>query len=215
ERIVSSELAAGPLRDGLLRRIASCARQVDRMTRFVTNLLDVTRLRSNRLDLQLEPFDLRDLVLDVTSRFQEELARWNRHLEVSAPEPLFGRWDRTRLDQVLTNLLTNAVRYGATAPIAVTARRSGALVELSVRDGGEGIAPEDVARIFERFERGARAAGRGGLGLGLYIVRRIVEAHGGRIAVASTPGAGSTFTVELPTADVAVEDATPARASAP
>jgi signal transduction histidine kinase/DNA-binding response OmpR family regulator len=217
QRVVSAELSPGPLREALLDRVASCARQVDRMTRFVTNLLDVTRLRSNRLDLQLEPFDLRDLVLDVTARFQEEIARWDRHIELSAPQPLVGRWDRTKIDQVLTNLLTNAIRYGANGPIDVTAARSGGNVVLSVRDRGDGIAPEDVPRIFERFERGALAGAKGGLGLGLYIVRRIVEAHGGRIHVESAPGAGSTFTVELPAqapADAAMEPAGPAEPAA-
>jgi signal transduction histidine kinase/CheY-like chemotaxis protein len=211
QRVVSSEVPPGPLREALLERVASCARQVERMTRFVTNLLDVTRLRANRLDLQLEAFDLRDLVLDVTARFQEEIARSDRRIEVSAPKPLFGRWDRTKIDQVLTNLLTNAIRYGGNGPIDVTAVQSGGTVALSVRDHGDGIAPEDVARIFDRFERGVLAGAKGGLGLGLFIVRRIVEAHGGRIHVASAPNAGATFTVELPaeTAAAAVEPAAP------
>lgn len=198
QRIVSNDVPEGPVRAGLLSRVVVCARQVERMTRLLANLLDVTRLRANRLDLQLEPLDLRELVLEVATRFQEELLPRGRSLEVVAPEPLPGRWDRTRLDQVLTNLVSNAVRYGEAAPIVVTARATAAGIHVSVRDGGRGIPPEDVGRLFERFERATNSSANGGLGLGLYIVRRVVEAHGGRIAVETALGAGSTFTVELP-----------------
>jgi signal transduction histidine kinase len=197
-RIVSGELPEGPLRAGLLSRVAVCTRQVDRITRLVTNLLDVSRLRANRLDLQLESFDLRDLVLEVATRFQEELAPKRRALEVDAPEPLPGCWDRTRLEQVVANLLSNAVRYGDTGPIRVTATASPRGVSVAVRDHGRGIPPEEVGRLFERFERATNSSANGGLGLGLYIVRRVVEAHGGTIRVDTALGEGATFTVELP-----------------
>jgi signal transduction histidine kinase len=113
--------------------------------------------------------------------------------------PAIGRWDAARLDQVLTNLMTNAIRFGAGKPIVVTVKATASAASLAVTDHGIGIAPAAQARIFDRFERGDVSAQHyGGLGLGLYIARQIVEAHGGTISVHSEPGCGATFTVTLP-----------------
>jgi signal transduction histidine kinase len=112
-----------------------------------------------------------------------------------------GLWDRARLEQVVTNLLSNAVKYGRGQPIEVAVMGADDRARLVVRDQGIGIAPEHLSRIFERFERAVSAHNYGGLGLGLYIVRQIVEAHGGAIHVTSTPGEGSTFVVDLPRHD--------------
>jgi signal transduction histidine kinase len=126
-----------------------------------------------------------------------ELAQAGCTVNVNAPEALRGLWDRARLEQVVTNLLTNAARYGHGKPIDISLAQDGEAVRLVVRDHGIGIAPEDQQRIFERFER-ASSRNFGGLGLGLYIARQIVEAHGGTIRVSSELGVGSSFTVELP-----------------
>ena len=109
-----------------------------------------------------------------------------------------GHWDRARLDQVVTNLLSNAIKYGAGAPVRITISKNAVTARLVVRDHGIGVAAAERGRIFERFERAVSAKHYGGLGLGLYIVRRIVDAHGGTVTVESTPGAGAQFTVELP-----------------
>ncbi len=179
-------------------RISSLSRQVDRLNRLVANLLDVTRMRVGRMELSPEPLDLVELVTEVAGHFQEEVARQGRQLEVSGQGPIEGRWDRLKLEQVFTNLLSNAVRYGASGPIEVSVARCAEVAEIAVRDRGPGIRSEDQGRIFDRYERGKAAAGNGGLGLGLYLVRLLVEAHGGCVRLDSMVGQGSTFTVALP-----------------
>jgi len=119
-------------------------------------------------------------------------------VRLEAQAPVVGNWDKARLEQVVTNLLSNAIKYGAGAPIAINVRTFDGRARLAVRDEGIGVSPSERGRIFERFERAVSAKHYGGLGLGLYIVRRIVDAHGGQIAVESAPGAGAQFVVELP-----------------
>ena len=109
-----------------------------------------------------------------------------------------GRWDAHRLDQVLTNLISNAVKFAPGKPIEVSIENRGNLVSVGVRDGGPGIAPEDRKRIFDRFERTRAADGVGGIGLGLWIAKQIVCAHGGDISVSSELGEGADFQVDLP-----------------
>ncbi len=193
-----SELPEGPRRGTLLERLATCARQVDRMTRLVANLLDVTRLHAGRLEVDREPIELGELVSDVAGRFRDELARGGRRLELRVAPALEGSWDRLKLDQVLTNLVSNAVRYGGQGPVSVELGRDAAEAVVVVEDHGIGIAAEDLSRVFERYHKGTNSRAHGGLGLGLYITRRIVEAHGGTIAVESRLGEGSVFTVRLP-----------------
>ncbi|AEI63796.1 sensor histidine kinase [Corallococcus macrosporus] len=113
-------------------------------------------------------------------------------------EPVSGQWDRLRLEQVLVNLLSNAAKYGAGRPVTVEVGAVGPVARLSVRDEGIGVSPDEQERIFEQFERSASVQHFKGLGLGLWITKRIIEAHGGSIRLTSEPGKGSTFTVELP-----------------
>jgi signal transduction histidine kinase len=118
---------------------------------------------------------------------------------LEAPAPVEGAWDEFRIEQVLTNLLTNAMRYGAGKPIDVTVAQVGGDAHIGVRDHGIGIAPDDHERIFGQFERTESSRKQApGLGLGLYIAQQIVQAHGGRIRVDSAPGQGACFTVVLP-----------------
>jgi signal transduction histidine kinase len=135
---------------------------------------------------------------DITERFREEAASGGIPVELHAPAPLIGRWDRLRLEQVVTNLLSNALKFGDGKPISVRVSGDDSTAVLTVADRGIGIASEDLARIFHQFERVLGRRTIGGLGMGLYIVRQIVLAHGGRIDVESTRGEGSRFQVKLP-----------------
>ena len=142
--------------------------------------------------------ELSALVREVAERFEPELTRAGSALRLHMSAETGGQWDRLRLDQVVTNLLSNAVKYGRGNPIQVETEATGGQVRLFVKDGGIGIASEDLSRLFNRFERAVSERNYGGFGLGLWITRQIVEAMGGRIHVTSQLGVGSTFTVELP-----------------
>jgi len=181
----------------LARQLAVAQAQSDRLTALVGTLLDVTRMDAGRFELDLADFDLGLLVREVVERFRPEAEAARTELRCRAAA-LTGRWDRARLDQVITNLVSNAIKYGDQRPVEVELAPAEGAVRLRVRDGGVGIAPEEQARLFERFERGGAADQYGGLGLGLWIVRLLVEAHGGRVTVESAPGQGALFTVTLP-----------------
>ncbi|QSQ12680.1 hybrid sensor histidine kinase/response regulator [Myxococcus landrumensis] len=174
-------------------------RQIDRMAKLVEDLLDISRLQAGRLSLELETFDLGQLVQETRDRMA--VLSQGHEIQVETPEHLEGTWDRGRLDQVLTNLLSNAIRYspeGGTVLVRLS-REGKEGVHLSVKDSGVGIPKDKQALIFERFGR-AHGSKYGGLGLGLTISQGIVEQHGGRIWVESpgVPGQGSTFNVWLP-----------------
>jgi len=175
------------------------ARQVERLGQLVDELLDISRLTEGRLSFQLEDVDLTEVVRELATRFREEFVRAGSVLVFHGLDsPAVGRWHRLRLEQVVINLLTNAIKYGRGRPILVTVAADVDHVWLSVRDEGIGISPRDQGRIFERFERAVSEQHYGGLGLGLWIVREIVRGFGGSISVESVPEVGSTFTVELP-----------------
>ncbi|MGK3960724.1 AAA family ATPase [Sorangium sp. So ce118] len=173
-------------------------RQIARLAHLINELLDVTRLNAGRLTLVRAPVDLAALAREVVERMGQQLADARCSVQLDLDEAVIGRWDPSRVEQVLINLLSNAMKYGAGGPIHVVARRLADRALLAVRDHGIGIAKSDQARIFERFERAVSVRNFGGLGLGLYIVRWLVASHGGTIRVESEPGAGATFIVELP-----------------
>jgi signal transduction histidine kinase len=187
----------------LKEHVAVLQRQCKRLSTLAEGLLDVSRLEAGRLVLDLEYVDLSGLVRDVVGRFAGQAERTNTPLEVNAAEPVVGRWDRIRLEQVVSSLLSNALKYGAGRPLHVSVERLPTGARLTVRDEGIGISPEHLPRIFDRFERAVSAEHFGGLGLGLYLTRHLVEAFGGTIRASSEPGKGSTFEVELPLASPA------------
>ncbi|WP_052518412.1 PAS domain-containing sensor histidine kinase [Archangium violaceum] len=179
-------------------RLTGLERGVGRLGVLVDELLDVSRITSGRLVLRPEALDLAELVREVAGRFRPEAERAGCTLRVRVPGPVVSRWDRLRLEQVLSNLLSNALKYGAGQPVEVALSTSGERAHLHVRDEGIGIEPAVQARIFERFERAVSDRHYGGLGLGLWITREIVTAMGGTIHVESVPGQGASFLVTLP-----------------
>jgi signal transduction histidine kinase len=189
-------------RDRLLRRIRQ---KTERLEQLTTELLEVSQAGYGRMALHLAEVELGALVLRVLDRLELDLASAHCLVELSCPEPVRGRWDAGRLEQVVTGLLTNALKFGAGQPIEIRVSQAGGQARLSVRDRGLGIEPGRQAQVFDRFERAVPSTRYGGLGLGLYLARTIVQAHGGTIGLESQPGQGATFTVELPCDGPALE----------
>jgi signal transduction histidine kinase len=165
----------------------------------VESLLDVSRISTGRMKLELARVDLVQLVRECIDRLKDVFVQASCEVTLEAPPALLGDWDAFRLDQVIVNLLTNAAKYGQGRPIRVKLWNDGQTAFLQVRDQGIGIAPEHLGRIFGRFERAVSERHYGGLGLGLYISQQIVVELGGRIRVVSAPNQGATFEVVLPT----------------
>jgi PAS domain S-box-containing protein len=191
-------LAQHPQAERLSRMISTAESQLNRLSGLVDALLDVSRIRVGKLTLEREDVDLSELVLEAIDRFREECKAVGCELTVDRDSRVIGHWDRLRIEQAIANLLTNAMKYGTGRPIRLSVSSEGGIAKMSIQDHGVGIAPEDQERIFNRFERAVSFKSFGGLGLGLYITRQIVEAHGGTISVESRLGDGATFIVRLP-----------------
>jgi predicted ATPase/signal transduction histidine kinase len=183
--------------DKTVRRVLGNTARLEQLT---SELLDTTRIEQGRLGLDPVEVALDDLVRRAVEDLQPEIAASGSPVSIECEAPTIGRWDPSRLDQVITNLLTNAAKFGAGKPIEIRVEQVGDTARLTVTDHGIGIAPERRPYVFDRFERAVPSSSYGGLGLGLYIARSIVLAHGGTITADSQPGAGSTFTVILPCA---------------
>jgi two-component system, OmpR family, sensor histidine kinase MtrB len=187
-----------PPEDRMRRLFGVVQRQIDRMDRMVYDFLDAARIESGSFDLRLEVCDVRDLARATVELFAP--AAPAHQLVASVPDaPVPLRCDPVRIEQVLTNLVSNAIKYSPRGgPVRVTVTRTAGTLLLSVADGGVGMSPDEIAHVFEPFRRvGTAKESIPGSGLGLFVARRIVEAHGGRITVESAPGKGSTFSVQL------------------
>ena len=193
--------------DPLAERIAVALRQLDRLSRLVEDMLDVARGLPWQITIEPIEADVAQLCADVVARFAEVAARARCAIDLRASPPAIARIDPARMEQVVAQLLSNAIKYGAGAPITVRVEPRPGRVVVAVEDRGLGVAPEVQAKIFGLFARSAADLGHGGLGLGLYVARQIVEAHGGRISCSSRPGAGTTFEVDLPTMPAARQEA--------
>jgi signal transduction histidine kinase len=183
------------------QRLGKSLEQVHRLTALIDELLDVSRIGGGKLSLLRQHVDLSELVREVSARFEQDARRSGSKI-VLRSRPVVGNWDRGRIDQILTNLLSNALKYGAGKPIEISVDKQNGTARLIVRDHGIGIHTRDQARIFERFERTHDARNFGGLGLGLWIVRELAAGHGGRVSVESEIDQGARFIVELPMEEI-------------
>jgi signal transduction histidine kinase len=199
QAIIGPDAAGMPMDAETTGMLAQRAlRQSERLNKLVEELLAVSRIATGGLPLEPVELELGELVREVVGRFELELERSRCPVTIHAGAPVVGCWDRSRLDQVITNLLSNAIKFGAGKPIELVVDEAAGVARLRIEDHGIGVEPDQQEQIFERFGRAVSVRHYGGLGLGLYISRRIVEAHGGSIRVESLPGAGAIFTVVLP-----------------
>jgi PAS domain S-box-containing protein len=200
--LAAQAIGRGKMRpEALSNMLGIIEREDRRLSQFVDELLDIGRVREGRLQLQYEAVSLGEVVRDVTRRLDLDLIRSRSSLSVVAEENIVGQWDRFRLEQVVNNLLSNAIKFGLGRPIEIVTRMRSGRALLIVKDRGIGIAPEVLARLFKPFERGVSERHYGGLGLGLHVVKTIVEAMRGTVKVESGPETGTVFTVELPTGE--------------
>lgn len=170
--------------------------QLERLRTLIDRLLDVGRVQAGSFELYREKFDLSELIREVVNRFALEHPAIPISLEL---EPsIEGIWDRIRIDQVLTNVMSNAIKYGREKPVVVSASSSDGYALIALQDEGVGISPENSVRIFDGIGQAGKPSSDQGLGIGLWITKQIVEAHGGTVRVQSEPGVGSTFLVRLP-----------------
>jgi signal transduction histidine kinase len=176
--------------------LAKDRRQVKSMTRLIEDMLDVSRIQNGKLSIRATRTNLSKLLERLVNDFSQ--LDESRIILLNAPPHVEGWWDEFRLEQIVVNLLTNALRYGVGKPIEITLTRSAKVAHITVRDHGIGIPLGEQQRIFEQFVRVANPVVSNGLGLGLYVTKHLVEAHGGSIAVVSRDGQGSVFSVVLP-----------------
>lgn len=182
----------------LRKMVARDGRQIQSMIRLINDMVDVTRIRSGKLSIRPARAELSALLERIVSDLQHRTEAAGGVIELHAPQPVQGVWDEFRLEQIIINLLTNALRYGGSKPVKVSLLLEQSYAQIEVRDQGAGIAPEDQERIFNPFERAGTKDVREGLGLGLYIARQLAESHGGKLEVESVPEQGSAFRLTLP-----------------
>lgn len=199
ERMIQKGQEEAFTREKISLLLSRNSSQIDRLTRLVDDMLDISRIRTGKLTLKKSPCDLNAMIMDVINRTRVQLESCGSGMPIiEHSEMAPGEWDQMRIDQVLLNIVTNAIRYGQGKPISISVKNYKESVRLTVRDQGLGIAKSDQEKIFERYERGLLARDVSGLGLGLFISKQIIQAHGGKIWVESEIGVGSTFFIDLP-----------------
>ncbi len=184
--------------ESLLKMLESAENTSKRMSKMIGDLLNVSLITTGRLDLEREEANLVAIVKDVLERFSEKLDKYPLKLEFKKENEFVGNWDKLRIEQAITNLISNAIKYGEGKPIKIQVLKDGNFAKLVVKDSGIGIPAERQKKIFERFERAVSTSKYEGLGVGLYITYQIIKTHGGSINVKSKQNEGTTFEVKLP-----------------
>jgi PAS domain S-box-containing protein len=201
-RIAQSPGFAKIPQEKVTRMLATSDRQVTHLSNLIEDLLDISRIAAGKLPISPARTDLSEVVSDVLEQFEEQIDAARCSMVADIEPDLVGHWDRSRIEQIVVNLISNACKYASGSSITVQTRRVGDAAQLVVRDRGVGIPADKINRIFDRFERVDSSGSIAGLGLGLYITREIAAVHGGDIQVESIIGEGSTFTVQLPIAAI-------------
>ncbi len=176
-------------------------KQIDRLTELIENLLDVAKIQSGKMNFDFHEVNVKALMEEVIERLHDSALMTHSPIRLDAPENLIAKWDRSRMDQVMINLLTNAIKYAPGKPILVKVTSTVREIQISVADSGPGIMPEQLDKMFERFERVGASRNISGLGLGLFIVKQIVQGHDGDIKVQSELGKGTEFCIRIPKRD--------------
>jgi len=182
-------------------------RQIKAMIRLIDDMLDVSRMKSGTLSIRPAKVELMALLERVVNDLSLQAAAAGANVVLAPYRTVEGYWDEFRIEQVVVNLLTNALRYGGGGTIEVGVVQEGCTARIDVRDHGKGIAPDYIERIFEPYERGTKAGEPKGLGLGLYISRQLAVSHGGQLTAQSTPGQGATFSLTLPCTEPVMQPA--------
>ncbi len=182
----------------LLKMLEGTEQQSTRLSKMVNDLLNLSLITTGRLELELEEIDVSQTVRDVTDNFTEKLQKENMTITIDAQKPVIGMYDKVRIAQAITNLISNAIKYGNGQPISIKVENAHNHARLYFKDGGIGISKDQQKRIFERFERAVTSREYQGLGVGLYITNQIVKAHNGKITVDSQTNKGTSFIIELP-----------------
>jgi signal transduction histidine kinase len=182
----------------LLQGLEMLETAVDHYVQRATTLLEITRLNADQIRLQPSTFDLCELVLDCTHKYEQLATRAGSTLHCDLSAAVVGTWDRLATEQILDNLVSNAIRYGDGKPVTIELESDPGWVRVRVIDRGIGVPPADRERIFQRFQQASGMARSGGFGIGLWVASNLARAQGGELAVESETGAGSTFMVRLP-----------------
>jgi signal transduction histidine kinase len=184
--------------ENLLKMLQSTEQQSKRLSKMINDLLNVSLITTGKMELEKEKFDVGELVMDVTDRLSERAEREGSKISLKIQEKVIGNFDKLRIEQAITNLVSNAIKYGEGKSIAVEVNKDNHTINIIVSDHGIGIPKEQQQKIFERFERAVSQHDYKGLGVGLYITQHIVATHGGKITVKSKETEGTTFTISLP-----------------
>ena len=198
-QLQSLQLRTSTMEQPIAHKVERVAHSVTRLSDLIESLLDASQLASGQVALQREPLQADELLGELVDELQAAASKAGCTLSLSTDRHVSVHWDHVRIDQVMTNLIANAIKYGPGKPVRISLHRAGEhTVRIEVEDEGSGIPEHDLSRIFGRFERASSLRHHGGLGLGLYVAREIVEAHGGSITARNKPDGGACFSVSLP-----------------